>query len=101
VEGYIERIEKQSESQAQVPNNNPVVQDDSTKTSPIPDMGQLVASQMAQKTGGKIMLPLAKDELDVALHQKIGEGVRWLGEWCLMMIKKYPGRVFYLAKDHA
>ena len=94
VQGYIEMVEKQSEIKV---DDKPVV---TTTPTPDPqtlqDMGVLVAAQFAQQTKGKIVLPLQKEEIEQGLHQKIGEGIRWLSEWCLMMIKKYPGRVFYM-----
>ena len=93
VEGYIERVEKQVESSAQ----NQNVQTTPIVTQSVPtDMGKVVAAQFAGEEKPKIILPLNQQEIEKGLHQNIYEGLKWLSEWCVLMIKKYPGRVFYL-----
>jgi len=95
VEGYIERVERQAETQAQVQSasqvqvTQPVVQQQQ-------DMGSLVSAQLADVTKPKIILPLNQVQIEEGMHHKIVDGIKWLAEWCVMMIKKYPGRVFYL-----
>ena len=93
VEGYIERTEKQVETQ------KPVVQQTPSQTTGQvvqQDMGTVVSAQFAGTTQPKIVLPLNQKEIEAGLHHRIIDGVKWLAEWCVMMIKKYPGRVFYL-----
>ena len=95
VEGYIERVEKQAETQAQVQSASQV-----QVTQPVAqqqqDMGSLVSAQLADVTKPKIILPLNQVQIEEGMHHKIVDGIKWLAEWCVMMIKKYPGRVFYL-----
>ncbi|KKT36120.1 MAG: hypothetical protein UX12_C0001G0002 [Candidatus Collierbacteria bacterium GW2011_GWC1_45_47] len=95
VEGYIERVERQAETQAQVQSVSQV-----QVTQPVAqqqqDMGSLVSAQLADVTKPKIILPLNQVQIEEGMHHKIVDGIKWLAEWCVMMIKKYPGRVFYL-----
>ncbi len=94
VDSYIERVEKQVEStQNQQSQNNTVMPVAPKK--PVADMGRTVAAQFAVSNNPNIVLPLDQAEVETGLHRKVGEGVKWLAEWCVMMIKKYPGRVFY------
>jgi hypothetical protein len=95
VEDYIERVERQAESQAQVQqtNNGNVPQ---PATQPAQDMGNIVSAQFAVTGKPKIILPLNQSQIEEGMHHKIVDGIKWLAEWCVMMIKKYPGRVFYL-----
>jgi hypothetical protein len=93
VEGYIERVEKQTEikkpsgplqsSSVTVP---PQVQDDA---------GNVVMQAAQQQKEIKIVLPMDEEDIKKGLHHKVFDAVRWLAEWCVMMIKKYPGKVFY------
>ncbi|MBI3954789.1 hypothetical protein HY333_01970 [Candidatus Collierbacteria bacterium] len=95
VEGYIERIERQSEVKSAQSPLQPAPQVQQAPASVVSDMGQIVL-QSAQKVGKpKIVLPLTEDGIKKGLHHKMIDGVRWLAEWCIFMIKKYPGRVFY------
>lgn len=94
IEGYMDRVEKQVETQQQAVQNQQSPQLVITPN-PVQDMGQIVSAQVAHVIKPKIILPLNKSELERGLHLKIYDGVKWLSEWCLMMIKKYPGRVFY------
>lgn len=58
------------------------------------DYGQvLVQSAGSQKP--KIVLPLDEDEVIEGLHQKVINSLRWLAEWCVRVMKKASGRVFY------
>jgi hypothetical protein len=94
VEGYIERTEKQAETAAQ---NQTTNQQQITPQQSVPsDMGKVVATQAAASAQQKIVLPLDKTQMEEGLHHKVMDGIKWLAEWCVMMIKKYPGRVFYL-----
>jgi len=91
VDSYVERIEKQTER------HNP----DDTKSQQ--SLQPVVAAQKpaSQSVGvivvkPNIVLPLQEQEISLGLRSGVVSGVKWLAEWCIMMIKKYPGRVFYL-----
>jgi hypothetical protein len=94
VENYVERVEKQMETKKPAsllkPSSTqtvaPQVQDDT---------GNLIMQAAQQQAKANIVLPLDEAEVREGLHHKIWDAVRWLSEWCVMMIKKYPGRVFY------
>lgn len=95
--GYVEKVEKQVETlqrastQPQQPQIN--------NQTPTGDMGKIVSAQFAVQTKPNITLPMDEKEVAEGLHHKVWEGVRWASEWCVMMIKKYPGRVFYLPSE--
>lgn len=92
--GYVEKVEKQVETQQYV--NTQPQQSQVQKTVTASDMGKIVSAQFATQTKPNITLPLDQKEITEGLHHSVLEGVRWASEWCVMMIKKYPGRVFYL-----
>lgn len=96
--GYVEKVEKQVETQ-QSTNTQP--QQPQEKKAVVNDMGKIVSAQFAIETKPNITLPMSREEVVEGLHQKIWKGVRWASEWCVMMIKKYPGRVFYLPPETA
>ena len=94
---YVEKVEKQVETQQQA---NPVPQQpQATSSSNNDDMGKVVSSQFASVSRPNIVLPLDEKGVVDGLHHNVRESVRWLSEWCVMMIKKYPGRVFYLPPE--
>jgi beta-lactam-binding protein with PASTA domain len=95
--GYVERTEKQVETK--LPTGTTSQQVLSRDSDPAKDMGKIVSAQFAIQTKPNIMLPMSQEEVVGGLHQKIWKGVRWASEWCVMMIKKYPGRVFYLSPE--
>lgn len=93
IEGYLDKVEHQTEAQkpqsppVQVSQQAPVsVQTGATKFIP----------QAPLVTPTKIVLPLDQSGVEGGLGANVLDGFRWLSEWCVMMIKKYPGRVFYL-----
>lgn len=95
VAGYIERIEKQAEIK-------PPTQ--ATSGQPAAAMSAADAAKKAMAVGPKtvkqqIVLPLDEEGVRRGLHHKIFEAIRWLAEWSVYMIKKYPGRVFYRPKE--
>jgi hypothetical protein len=96
VQGYIEKIEKKSEvvtDQGNVGMVQPVgVQTQSPMNN---DMATVVAQSIQKQGKPNIVLPLTEVELQEGLHHRVIDGIRWLAEWCRLMIKKYPGRVFY------
>lgn len=98
VEGYIEKIEKQAEVKPPVP--SPVQPAPSTTAAPAPVIDETGKVIMQSSTGVKptIVLPLDEEQIRTGLHHKIIDGIRWLAEWCILIIKKYPGRVFYRQK---
>jgi len=94
IEGYLDKVEHQAETQlpqtakvtlAPTPPASGQVSSTTTDFSQAPGLGAT-----------KIVLPLDQAEVEGGLSRGILEGFRWLAEWCVMMIKKYPGRVFYL-----
>jgi hypothetical protein len=91
---YVEKVEKQVETQQ--PANTHPQQSQVQKPMAISDMGKIVSAQFAVQTKPKITLPMDQKEITDGLHHRVWESVRWASEWCVMMIKKYPGRVFYL-----
>lgn len=95
--GYIEKIEKQAEIQK--PTSTTQQQDVPEIKEQLEDMGKIVSAQFAIETKPNITLPMSQQEVVEGLHQKAWKGVKWAAEWCVMMIKKYPGRVFYLPPE--
>jgi hypothetical protein len=98
VESYIEQIEKRSESPS---SQSPLKPSPAVTLPPVvyDDMGQVVMQSMASQQKPKIVLPIDQEEMKVGLHLKVWDGLKWLAEWSKMMITKYPGRVFYPAKQ--
>jgi len=96
--GYVEKVEKQAETQRPT---NAQPQQPQTKKADVNDMGKIVSAQFAIETKPNITLPMSQREVVEGLHQKAWRGVKWAAEWCVMMIKKYPGRVFYLPPETA
>ena len=95
--GYVERVERQAETKQPA---NPQPQPDEEKTdNRVGDMGKIVSAQFAVQTKQNIQLPYTEQEVVEGLHQKVWKGIRWASEYALMMIKKYPGRVFYLPPE--
>jgi len=94
---FVEKVEKQVETQkpASVQSQQPTA----TKQTTADDMGKIVSAQFAQQTKPNIVLPESEQEVVEGLKHKVWESARWLSEWCVMMIKKYPGRVFYLPPE--
>ena len=94
VEGYIEQVEKQAEASV-----SDVLQPSAGATpTPTPvydDMGKIVVQAADSSGKASIVLPLDEEEIKKGLHHKVVDGLRWLAEWCIYIIKKYPGRVFY------
>lgn len=94
VDNYIEHIEKKTETQdAQSQSNQQqTVADDQQNQAPAVSVRPIEEKK-------NIVLPLQKEEISAGLHSNVASGLRWLAEWCLMMIRKYPGRVFYMHKQ--
>lgn len=94
LEGYIEKVEKQAEIPKDI---SQVVQPVVTPqlTQPMTNNQGQVVMQQARQEDPEIDLPLTESEVRDGLHHKVVDGFRWLAEWCVMVIKKYPGRVFY------
>lgn len=57
--------------------------------------GQPVVQPAMSVQEPSIMLPLTQPGLAVAIKQKVTMSARWLAEWCVRIIKKFHGRVFY------
>lgn len=90
VEGYLEQVEHWPEISGDVAGMTqaqPVMQPEI-----IDDQGQVVATAIPENA---IDLPLTQTQVEEGLHHPIVDAIRWLSEFCVMIIKKYPGRVFY------
>ncbi len=97
IQGYIDKVERQVETQ-QPQTSRPASTQDVSQ--PIPSQPvQDIASLAPPITKQKIVLPLDQRDVEGGLKKGVIEGVRWLAEWCVMMIKKYPGRVFYMPNN--
>jgi len=94
---YVEKVEKQVETQQ--PASTQSQQSKASTHITSDDMGKIVSAQFAVQTKPNITLPMDEKEVTEGLHHKVWDGVRWASEWCVMMIKKYPGRVFYLPPE--
>ena len=91
VEGYIERVEKKAEST--VSDNQVKKVADQNNLQPATNLP--VIPQLPSEEKQKVILPIEKIEIERGVKSGVGESVRWLSEWCVYMIKKYPGRIFY------
>ncbi len=98
VDGYIERIEKQSENKGVVSPLQPSPVINTPAPSVSDDMGKIIMQSASSQSKPKIVLPLDEEELKRGLHHKIFDALRWLAEWSVYIIRKYPGRVFYKQK---
>jgi len=82
VEGWLEKLERQEDIKLDQPitddQNQPVLQ-----------------SATPQVTDDQIVLPLEEADVSQGIKQKPTSSIRWLAEWCLRVIKKFPGKVFY------
>lgn len=96
VEGYIEKVEKQAETKPQPASTQLPA---TTSAASLADDAAKKVMAMAPKLQKQtIVLPLDEEEVKRGLHHKVIDAIRWLAEWSVYMIKKYPGRVFYPAK---
>jgi hypothetical protein len=97
VQGYVEKIERRAEIQAIDVSQQPKAQLPNVQTKS--DMGVIVSSQLSHVRKPNIVLPIDQGAIQFGLKKSVVLGVRWLSEWCVMMIKKYPGRVFYMPPE--
>lgn len=81
-EGYIERVEKEAETQQ-------VVVDDYT---------QQILLKPVETQSSKVVLPLTREGVEKGLHEKVWDSIRWLAEWCVRQIKMLAGRAEYKDK---
>lgn len=97
VDGYIERLEKQTETKPPLAVGTPV-QQGGTSAGLADDAAKKALSMAPATQKQTIILPLDEEEVKKGLHHKVLDAIRWLAEWSVYMIKKYPGKVFYPAK---
>lgn len=97
IQGYVDKVERQTETQ--LPQINKPTQSPQTTVTAATTTTQDVASLIPVSTKQKITLPLDQLGIETGLKNNVLEGFRWLSEWCVLMIKKYPGRVFYLPPE--
>jgi len=95
VDSYLERVEKEPEISSDVAG---VVKPSPSGQVTLPsqitdDQGQVIAQSVPDEP--QINLPLTESQVREGLHHKVVDSLRWLAEWSVMIIKKYPGRVFY------
>lgn len=57
--------------------------------------GQPVTIQSSAPQQPNIVLPLTQNDLQLGKKQPINTAFRWLAEWMVWLIKKYPGRAVY------
>jgi len=97
VDGYIEKIEKETEKSA---NQSGLSQSGMSSPAPVvtDDLGKSIMAAAKMSSKPKIVLPLDEEEIKQGLHHKMIDAIRWLAEWSVYIIKKYPGRVFYRPK---
>ena len=99
VDSYLERVEKKPEID---PSVSGVVKPSPQGSVQMPqqitdDQGRVVAQAVSEEPD--IDLPLTEGQVKEGLHHKVVDSVRWLAEWCVMVIRKYPGRVFYRQEE--
>lgn len=94
VESYIEKVEKKPEIDEDDQTGMKKGADDVQMPAQITDDDDQVVAESVDEEP-KIDLPLTEEEVREGLHHKIADSVKWLSEWCVYVIKKYPGRVFY------
>ncbi len=92
VSSYIEKIERQAETKPQQTTSQPVPTDPASLADDAAKKIMGLAPKLQKQT---IILPLDEDAVKQGLHHKVMDAIRWLAEWSVYMIKKYPGRVFY------
>ena len=97
IDGYIEKIEKKTENPA---DQNGLRQSPQQTTAPSvnDDMGKMIMAAAKATSRPKIVLPFDEEEIRQGLHHKMIDAIRWMAEWSIYIIKKYPGRVFYRPK---
>ena len=99
IDNYLERVEKQVEVDGDGGGVRPVVSGQvSLPKQIVDDQGQVVARSVPSEM--EIVLPLTEKEMKTGLKSKVSNSLRWLAEWSVMIIKKYPGRVFYKQTDN-
>lgn len=94
IEGYLDKVEHQTETQKPQVVPTQTVPPDTTVYQP--SVVNTIQGQAPIVAPAKILLPLDQTEVETGLGRSVVDGFRWLSEWCVMMIKKYPGRVFYM-----
>lgn len=77
--GYVEKVEKEAELA------QPIVDDYTNQV--------LMTSANPQKP--VVKLPMTQEEIELGLHRKVWEGVRWIAEWCVRQAKLMHGNVQY------
>lgn len=78
VKGWLERVER----------------DDVAEPPTVVHKGKPVVSPAAP-ADVTVTLPLSEEGVKKGLKQRIVESIRWLAVWCVRLVKKYHGKVFY------
>lgn len=96
VADYVEQMEMRAEGASQQ-GVTPTPSTDDTQIQPVyDDFGQAVM-QAAKSKKPNITLPLTEEQTAKGLHHHVFDAIAWAATFCVYMIKKYPGRVFYKA----
>lgn len=84
-EGWIEKVEKQSEKDdIQVTDDPTVSSDDASASS-----GDTTLPDDA------VVLPMTQQEFEEGIRAPMLKAIRWLAEWSAYLIKKFGKRVFF------
>ncbi len=62
---------------------------------PVEDEYGAILMESARPSKPKIVLPLDDQGIKQGLKKRVVESFRWLVEWCMRVIKMFPGRVAY------
>lgn len=101
VDGYVERMREQKEKGEREKVVGERRKEEGTE--------EIIKLREATKKGtvqvqddqGRIVLPLEEDEMKMGKKKGMKDAWRWLVESCNLLIKKYPGRVFYKSKQNS
>ncbi len=94
VENYVEKVEGSTE-RTMSDNQNQQTQSNQSQQQNQVMLNSVAGSSTIKQDTKKIVLPIDEPVMYFGLRSSPSVGIKWLAEWCLMMIKKYPGRVFY------
>jgi hypothetical protein len=78
VAGWLERVEHDEIAEPQ-----PIVHEGKTIVAP------------AAPADVEVTLPLTEEEMKKGLQQKVVDSIRWLAQWCVRLIDKYRGKVWF------
>ena len=86
-EGYLEKVEKQAETQV----TDLAVQDNNQQLAIAPDD----TAQGVALPANAVILPATQSSFNQGAEADVKMSAKWLTTWCMFMIKKYGSRVFF------